>query len=260
MNNGQLRKFYDAVYRKGETKHYTKLLLSKGKVTGEKLAVLNEMSWKGKDVLDFGCGTGEVSSLIAKRGAKSVLGIDYAPKAIEVANRLHQNQNLSFTCANVKNIHGRFDVVIALGTLEHMDNPLAALKKLKSLLKPKGSIIITVPNWVNARGYMLMTLQGLFGARITLADIHYLTPINFMEWAKALRMKLTWKTVDHDWSEGKRLVQDFAKRLPNVLKDSGLPNNAKKIESFVKWVEKHIVPFKSTAKHSGAIGMYHLKK
>ena len=43
--------------------------------------------WKGKRVLDVGCGTGNFAREIAKKDAKYVLGIDYADEAIK-NNRL----------------------------------------------------------------------------------------------------------------------------------------------------------------------------
>lgn len=65
------------------------------------------------------------------------------------------------------------------------------------LEKVSGSkIILTNPNWANLRGRILMTLQYPFDAPITLADLHYLTPVTHTKWAKKLKMDLKWKTFD----------------------------------------------------------------
>jgi len=41
-----------------------------------------------------------------------------------------------------------------------------------------------------------MTLWRLFNSLITLADLHYQTPINFQEYAKKLNMNFKWRTID----------------------------------------------------------------
>src|SRR3989344_2865602 len=184
MKNTDLKIFYDKVYKKGEGKHYTKLLLKSGNISIDKKAVVGEVAWSGKKVLDVGCGTGELAGIIAGKNAAQVLGVDYSLNAILIAKKTHVRNNLSFACVNAENISGRFDVVTSLGTLEHFDDPLSLLKKFKHLLRPGGSIIVVSPNWSNPRGYMLMTLKHLFYAKITRADLHYFTPLDFQNWAK----------------------------------------------------------------------------
>lgn len=259
MKNKDLKKFYDKVYTKGERSHYTKLLLVEGDITPDKKAVLGALNWKGKSVLDVGCGTGELTAIIARRNASEVLGIDYSLSAIAEAKKLHARDNLLFECRDIKNVSGRFDVIISLGTLEHFDDPLRLLKKFKQMLLPGGSIIVVSPNWSNPRGYMLMTLKCLFNAKITLADLHYLTPVDFEEWAGALGMKLSWHTVDYDWGAGEKMVGDFRRRIPNILRDSRLPYDNKRIDDFMNWVEKRVIKLECPHKFSGAIGIYHFR-
>ncbi len=260
MQNKDLTSFYNSVYEKGEKGHYTSLLLSGDKVPPAKAEVIKEISWKGKTVLDAGCGTGELPYLIAKKGAKHVLGIDYSKEAIGVAEKTYSVKNLSFECTDISMLKGKkFDVITTLGTLEHVDDPIIVLRKLKSLLTPKGSLIVTCPNWVNPRGYMLQMLAQLFDAKITLADIHFFTPFEFQAWAKKLNMKLSWKTVEQEWGHGEKCISDFKRRLPNVVRDSNLPTDQKRIDQFVKWLEAHMVPMEQKTSYGGAVGLYHLR-
>lgn len=261
MKNKNLKKFYDTVYKKGENKHYTPFLFSGDKIPPAKAEVLKTLSWKGKSVLDAGCGTGELAFLIAKKGARRVLGVDYSDDAIRVAEVSRRHPALSFTKKEIGAIDEKFDIIVSLGTLEHMDYPFGALKKLKSLLKPNGSLVITCPNWTNPRGYVLLALKFLFDAKITLADIHYFTPLEFKEWAKKLKMKLSWRTIDHDWASGERLLKDFNRRLPNVLLgNKRFATNQKKIQRFIAWLEKHLSVIKDGNPQGGAVGLYHFKK
>lgn len=259
MKNKDLRKFYDTVYKKGERAHYTKLRLAGDTLAADRRAVLEELSWKGKTVLDVGCGTGETAYHIAKRGAKRVVGLDYSAEAIAVARETYRHKNLFFEKRDVKDLREKFDVIIAMGTLEHIDDPFSLLKKFKTMLNFGGSIIVTSPNWSNPRGYMLLTLYFLFRAKVTLADLHHFTPIEFIAWAKKMDMKLTWRTVDQEWSHGKKLVADFLRRLPNVARDSNLPVTNAQITSFIKWIETHVLPLEKDAPHTGAIGVYHFR-
>jgi len=260
MQNKDLTSFYNSVYKKGEKKHYSSLLLSGDKVPPAKMEVIKEISWKGKVVLDAGCGTGELPYLIAKKGAKRVIGVDYSQQAIDVAKEIYRLPNLEYVCGDIADIKGTFDVITTLGTIEHLDDPLSVLRKLKLMLAKKGSLIVTCPNWVNPRGYMLLMLKYLFDAKITLADIHFMTPLEFEAWAKKLRMKLTWKTVEHEWAHGKKCISDFERRLSNVMRDSKLPTDERKILDFIAWLETHMLPIEQNTTYGGAVGLYHLKQ
>lgn len=259
MENKGLRTFYDKVYTKGEWKHYTSLMFSGDKVPLAKDAVLKLVSWKGKEVLDAGCGTGEMPYLIAQKGAKRVVGIDYASSAIKEAEKNYHLPNLSFLCADLQKVKGTFDIIVSLGTIEHIDDPLTALRRLKKLLKPGGSLVVTCPNWTNPRGYVLMALRILFDAKITLADLHYLTPVEMEAWAKKLGMSLQWKTVEQEWGHGEKMIRDLARRLPNVVRDSKLLTDVRRVKEFVKWLEKHALPFERETRHGGAVGVYHFR-
>ena len=256
--NKKLKVFYNNIYKKGEEKHFTNLSTT-GNITEETNEILKELNWKSKKILDVGCGTGLFSYEAAKKGA-NVLGIDFSKDAIEIAKNKFEHLNLEYQSIDVKKIKDKYDVIVSIGTLEHMDNPLQILKLFKKYLKPKGKIIITSPNWTNPRGYVLMSLWFLFNAPVTLADLHYQTPIDFKKYANNLNMKLKWRTIDKSWAHGDILIRDFQKRLPNVLRDANLPNNSKNIKIFIKWLKENVLPFENSLPHSGATGLYVFSK
>ena len=219
--NKELEAFYQSVYLKGEKKHFTPFV-TKRTTSTEAQEVVKEMKWKGKTVLDVGCGTGNFAKEVSKNNAKYVLGIDYAEEAIKIAQKNNKQKNLEFKKLDVTELNEEFDVIVSLGTLEHMDIPYKMLKIFKKNLKPHGKIIITSPNWANPRGDMLMILHLLFDAPITLADLHYLTPKDFEQWAKKLDMSIKWRTFEKSWAHGDILIKDFKRRIPNILKDMKL--------------------------------------
>ena len=256
--NKKLKVFYNNIYKKGEEKHFTNLSTT-GNITEETNEILKELNWKSKKILDVGCGTGYFSYNASKKGA-NVLGIDFSAEAIEIAQNNYQHPNLKSKQIDVKKIKGKYDIIISIGTLEHMDNPLQILKLFKKHLNPKGKIIITSPNLTNPRGYILMTLLLLFNATITLADLHYQTPVDFIKYSNNLNMKLKWRTIEKSWAHGDILIQDLQKRLPNVLKDSNLPMNPKNIKNFIKWLKENVLPFENSLPQSGATGLYVFSK
>ena len=258
QKNKKLENFYDSVYKKGEEKHFTNLSLT-GTTTEEIDSILKELNWKSRKVIDVGCGTGLFAYKIAKKGAH-VLGIDFSEEAISIAQKKFNHPNLKYKKMDTKKINEKYDVIVSIRTLEHMDNPFEILKLFKKHLNPKGKIIITSPNWTNPRGYVLMTLFHLFDAPITLADLHYQTPLDFIKYAKKLRMKLKWKTIDKSWAHGEILIQDFQKRLPNVLRDANLPNNPKNIKNLISWLKDNVLPLDNSLPQSGATGLYVFSK
>ena len=249
----ELKQFYDKVYLKGAKKHFTTFVVSAP--TSDVKEVLKQISWKSKKILEVGCGTGFFAYNVAKKGGK-ILGIDYSSKAINLAKSQFSHQNLDFQQLDVNNIKEKFDVIVSNGTLEHMDDPLKTLKLFKKHLNPKGCIIITSPNWTNPRGYILLTLWYLFKAPITLADLHYLTPVDFQNFAKKLKMEINWSTFDRSWSHGDVLIKDLERRIPNILRDARLPNDEKQIRNFIKWIKTNIVSLNNDLPHSGATGLY----
>ena len=68
---------------------------------------------------------------------------------------LRQLQEFSnFTCieSNINNSFSKlgnqkFDLILIISVLEHLDNPVEVLKKCKNILKPNGKILINVPTW-----------------------------------------------------------------------------------------------------------------
>lgn len=98
---------------------------------------------KPLDVIDYGCGGGELISRLAKLG-HCTLGLDFDDKAL-VACR---SRGLKVETANElwKLESSRFDIVTCMNVIEHVPDPGALLQQLKKLLKPNGVLLIETPN------------------------------------------------------------------------------------------------------------------
>jgi SAM-dependent methyltransferase len=101
----------------------------------------------GKEVLDFGCGTGYQSVALARMGAKHVVGLDinatFLQKARELASDFGLAEQVRFTDSFTRELYNRFDVVISQSSMEHFKNPARALDEMKAAVKQDGVILIT---------------------------------------------------------------------------------------------------------------------
>jgi SAM-dependent methyltransferase len=101
----------------------------------------------GLRVIDMACGEGYGSEVLS-RSAASVLGVDANPETYEHARLRYRRQNLRVERGLVDR-HGEpsgYDVVAFLQTIEHVDDPVAVLEHLRSILAPGGTAYISTPN------------------------------------------------------------------------------------------------------------------
>ena len=104
---------------------------------------------RGRTVLDFGCGSGENSLLLARRGAR-VIGVDISASLIERAERRLQLNGVEgaakFVVGSAHDlpvVSGSVDVVFGIAILHHLD-PRATSRRSTGL-KPGGSGIFRNP-------------------------------------------------------------------------------------------------------------------
>lgn len=107
---------------------------------------------QGKDILDFGSGSGFQSIAMAQSGARYVFGLDSNRAGIAEAGRLATKlgiqSKVEFGDKIVQGERGRFDLVVCQNSMEHFRNPLEALETMKSALRPDGKIMLTfAPPW-----------------------------------------------------------------------------------------------------------------
>ncbi len=248
MDSTDLKALYDRVYADGKEGFFT---FSTADVTEQ---VLKEADWRGRSVLEVGCGTGETAFMIAAAGGR-VLATDFVKGAIQEAQERHQHPNLSFAVANVDEVEGLFDYIVMQEVIEHVDDPPSTLARLKSHLKPDGHLIVTCPSFLNLRGVVWMTLQLLLDVPMSLTDRHFISPPDMEGWAKQLGLHCTWRTFRHSQGMGEQMLVDLAKRLPNALRDAGLDNS--KAGALLDWLEAAST-FELEAPHNGAKALYHL--
>ncbi len=115
----------------------------------------------GDRLLDLGCGAGRHAFEAARRGAR-VVALDHdAAELKDVAalfEGMHETGEATGPTATVNGDAGRlpfpdgaFDRVIAAEVLEHLPDDRQALAELTRVLRPGGTIAVTVPAWLGER-------------------------------------------------------------------------------------------------------------
>jgi SAM-dependent methyltransferase len=100
-------------------------------------------------VLDAGCGSGRYALALARAGASRVLGVDAAAAKIDLAGKEAAAAGVSDRCTFVTSpfldlpIDEKFDVVVATGYFDYLENPVEHLQKMVAACR--GRIFITIP-------------------------------------------------------------------------------------------------------------------
>ena len=100
---------------------------------------------KYRDLLDCGCGTGPIISLLhEKDSAKHYTGIDLTPRMIEVAKakKLSNTEFVVGDCENLPFEDESFDVVICTNSFHHYPNPQRFFDSVKRVLRPGGKLVL----------------------------------------------------------------------------------------------------------------------
>jgi ubiquinone/menaquinone biosynthesis C-methylase UbiE len=111
---------------------------------------INAIDWKGLKVLDVGCGDGEYTFELYRRGNPSeITGIDLSPAAIAAATERVSNEAATFSVCSGSRLpfsNDSFDVVHMRGVLHHMENPMLAVAEA---LRVAQRVYIIEPNGWN---------------------------------------------------------------------------------------------------------------
>jgi SAM-dependent methyltransferase len=98
------------------------------------------------DCLDLGCGDGGTSGPYLVEHARSYVGVDVSPSAVELAQARGLDVRLIDDATSLAFPDGTFDVVVCSEVLEHLFEPQRAAAEAFRVLRPGGRLIATVPN------------------------------------------------------------------------------------------------------------------
>jgi ubiquinone/menaquinone biosynthesis C-methylase UbiE len=157
----------------------------------------------GLDLLDVGCGPGTITLDLAERVAPgSVIGLDRDPGVLEVAERsLAERErtgrpagDVTFRTGDVYALEfpdGSFDVVHAHQVLQHLTDPVAALREMRRVIRPGG---------------LLAVRDSDYGAKF---------------WAPAEPMLDRWMALYHEVTRANGAEADAGRHLPGWVRTAG---------------------------------------
>tara|TARA_B100001057_G_scaffold485066_1_gene564210 strand:- start:10990 stop:11718 length:729 start_codon:yes stop_codon:yes gene_type:complete len=132
-------------------------------------------------ILDIGCGGGLLSEPMTRLGA-DVVGIDASEKNIKVA-KLHAKKNnlkIEYLCSSPEKLDAnkKFDVILNMEIVEHVEDVNFFLKSCSNLLKKNGIMFVATLN---------KTLKSYLFAIVGAEYILKWLPIGTHEWEKFIK-------------------------------------------------------------------------
>ena len=163
----------------------------------------------GINILDIGCGGGLLSEPMSRMGA-NVTGIDASGKNIKIA-KLHSKKNklkINYLCSSPEKlkITKKFDVILNMEIVEHVEDIDFFLKSCSKLLKKNGLMFVATIN---------KTLKSYIFAIVGAEYVLRWLPIGTHEWEKFVKPEDLKKILmKYDLSLNKLEGMNF-----NIIKD-----------------------------------------
>ena len=163
----------------------------------------------GINILDIGCGGGLLSEPMSRMGA-NVTGIDASDKNIKIA-KLHSKKNklkINYLCSSPEKlkITKKFDVILNMEIVEHVEDIDFFLKSCSKLLKKNGIMFVATIN---------KTLKSYIFAIVGAEYVLRWLPIGTHEWEKFVKPEDLKKILmKYDLSLNKLEGMNF-----NIIKD-----------------------------------------
>jgi 2-polyprenyl-6-hydroxyphenyl methylase/3-demethylubiquinone-9 3-methyltransferase len=113
--------------------------------------MLGRYEWRGRSVLEYGCGGGYFTVWMAKRGA-TVRALDMNPNAIGAARFYAAKEGVAdrvqlvLADAEAEAVDGEYDFVFAKDVVEHLDDDRPFFRRVGDQLRPNGRVYIATQN------------------------------------------------------------------------------------------------------------------
>ncbi len=125
----------------------------------------------GFSVLDCGCGPGSITLSIASRvGNGRVVGVDFGQSQIQRANESAKERGITNAvfqpadCYSLPFEDASFDRVFSNALMEHLTDPVRAMREMLRVHKPGGVIGVNSPDWA---GFVLAPPSDALSAAVT---------------------------------------------------------------------------------------------
>jgi len=123
--------------------------------------------WRGKRVLEVGCGIGTDSINFARAGAQ-LTAVDLSAESLRIAREradvMGVGDRIDFRQANAEELtsvvdDGPYDLVYSFGVIHHTPHPEAALRQMRALIAPGGTLKLMVYHRRSWKAFWILALQ-----------------------------------------------------------------------------------------------------
>ncbi len=166
---------------------------------------------KNIKILDIGCGGGLLSEPMCRLGA-DVIGIDASEKNIQVA-KIHAKENklnINYVCTTPEALKNKkFDVILNMEIVEHVEDVSFFIKKSSELLKKNGVMFVATLN-KTLKSYLFAIVGAEYFLRWLPIGTHdwnkFVKPSDLVKIAKDNDLKLekingmSFNLLDDEWS------------------------------------------------------------
>jgi len=219
------------------------------KMSQRKLQYVDDASFierfisEGK-ILDVGCNGGFFLEILSHDFQKH--GIEIDREAVKFANNTYKDFGKNVVCGPLENApyeDSSFDVISMRGTIEHMTDPVNAIKKVSQLLKQNGLFCITAtPNGMSVAADLYRNQWTLFHP---VQHIWHFSPKSLSIICQRFGLKLIAKEFPYmgtPYEDVKQNIKDIADAIESRWNDSdcSLPVSPPFFESMMSLMFKKI--------------------
>jgi 2-polyprenyl-3-methyl-5-hydroxy-6-metoxy-1,4-benzoquinol methylase len=134
------------------------------------------------DVLDFGAGTGSLAARLAgEASVTSVTAADLAAHATVSPPDGTAAQKIRWLTADLNAPlplpAARFDLIVAIEIIEHLENPRATAREWRRLLRPGGALVMSTPNTESIRSLLSFAARGQHASFTARSYPEHVTPL-----------------------------------------------------------------------------------
>ena len=178
-------------------------------------------------ILDIGCGGGLLTEPMSRMGAK-ITGIDASERNIQIA-KLHSkkdNLEIDYFCCSPENFNPKekFDVILNMEIVEHVENVDFFLESCAKLLRKNGIMFVATLN---------KTLKSYFFAIVGAEYIMRWLPIGTHEWDKFVKPEELIKIQKNK----KMKIEKLDGMKFNLLKDEWKMSKDKSVNYIPKFIK-----------------------
>lgn len=163
-------------------------------------------------ILEIGSGLGYLTYALNKEGYHTV-GIDISPEAVAQAKQRYGDFFNVKNLFNLANETERYDCIVMMDVIEHVENPVDFVEAAIAILKPGGNLLITTPNKSFA------PTGSIWFSDVPPVHLYFLTE-NALTYI-ANRLGVTCSFVDFTFYTKKFFTMQFDSEITDLL--AGLP-------------------------------------